>query len=135
MQPAMPCPVDQSCLPLCVPMNCRPPGSSVLGISQARMLEQLAISCSRGSSLPGNRTRASCVSCIGRRVLYHQCHLGSPFSNVNRCAFFSSRPTPRTSTAVALSPGDAVTQNSPQKMSPLTKVSKDRIFNFFSYAR
>ncbi|XP_070311586.1 serine/threonine-protein kinase ULK4 isoform X4 [Odocoileus virginianus] len=36
----------------------------------------------------------------------------------------SSRPTPRTSTAVALSPGDAVTQNSPQKTSPLTKIMK-----------
>ncbi|CAI9159384.1 unnamed protein product [Rangifer tarandus platyrhynchus] len=35
----------------------------------------------------------------------------------------SSRPTPRTSTAVALSPGDAVTQNSPQKTSPLTKTA------------
>uniref|UniRef100_A0A3Q1LRS3 Unc-51 like kinase 4 n=1 Tax=Bos taurus TaxID=9913 RepID=A0A3Q1LRS3_BOVIN len=35
----------------------------------------------------------------------------------------SSRPTPRTSTAVALSPGDAVTQSSPQKTSPLTKIA------------
>ncbi|KAB0362183.1 hypothetical protein FD754_006339 [Muntiacus muntjak] len=35
----------------------------------------------------------------------------------------SSRPTPRTSTAVALSPGDAVTQNSPQKTSSLTKTA------------
>ncbi|XP_057560464.1 serine/threonine-protein kinase ULK4 isoform X3 [Hippopotamus amphibius kiboko] len=35
----------------------------------------------------------------------------------------SSRPTPRTSTAVTLNPGEAVTQNSPQKTSPLTKIT------------
>ncbi|XP_055270535.1 serine/threonine-protein kinase ULK4 isoform X2 [Moschus berezovskii] len=35
----------------------------------------------------------------------------------------SSRPTPRTSSAVALSPGDAVTQSSPQKTPPLTKIA------------
>ncbi|XP_068414334.1 serine/threonine-protein kinase ULK4 isoform X2 [Eschrichtius robustus] len=34
----------------------------------------------------------------------------------------SSRPTPRTSTAVALNPGEAMTENSPQKTSPLTKI-------------
>ena len=131
----MPCPADQLCPALCVPMNCSPPGSSVLGISQARKLEQVAISYSRGSSQPRGRARVSCVSCIGRRTLYLWCRLGSPLNNVNWCAFFSSRPTPRTSTAVALSPGDAVTQSSPQKTSPVTKVSKDRMFNFFPYAR
>ncbi|XP_043742698.1 serine/threonine-protein kinase ULK4 isoform X3 [Cervus elaphus] len=39
----------------------------------------------------------------------------------------SSRPTPRTSTAMALSPGDAVTQNSPQKTSPLTKTASGHV--------
>ena len=34
------------------------------------------MSCSRGSSQPRNRTRISQVSCIGRSVLDHQCHLG-----------------------------------------------------------
>ena len=42
----------QSCLNLCGPMDCSPPGSSVHGILQARMLEQAAISFSRGSSWP-----------------------------------------------------------------------------------
>ena len=37
----------------CDPMDCRPPGSSVHGISQARILEWVAISFSRGSSGPG----------------------------------------------------------------------------------
>ena len=49
-------------------MDCSPRGSSVYGISQARILEWVAISYSRGSSRPRNRTH---VSCIGRRVLYH----------------------------------------------------------------
>ena len=42
----------QSCLTLCNPMNCSPPGSSVHGILQARILEWVAISFSRGSSQP-----------------------------------------------------------------------------------
>ena len=60
--------VAQSCSTLCNPMNCSPLGSSVLGISQARKLERVVISFSRGSSPPGDLT---CVSCIGRRILYH----------------------------------------------------------------
>ena len=41
------------------PMNCRPPGSSVHGIFQARVLEWVTISFSRGSSLPRDRTQVS----------------------------------------------------------------------------
>ena len=52
-------------------MDCSPPGSSVHGISQARVLGWVAISYSRGSSQPRDWTRISCVSCIGRRILYH----------------------------------------------------------------
>ena len=44
--------VAQSCLTLCDPMDCSPPGSSVHGILQARILEWVAISFSRGSSQP-----------------------------------------------------------------------------------
>ena len=40
----------QSCLTLCDPVDCSPPGSSVHGIFQARILEQVTISYSRGSS-------------------------------------------------------------------------------------
>ena len=42
--------VTKSCRTLCDPMSCSPPGSSVHGISQARILEWIAISFSRGSS-------------------------------------------------------------------------------------
>ena len=49
--------VTQLCLTLCDPMDCNPPGSSVHGILQARILERVAISFSRGSSWPRDRTQ------------------------------------------------------------------------------
>ena len=56
---------------LCDPMDCILPGSSVHGILQARILEWVAISSSRGSSGLRDQTRVSCVSCNGTQVLYH----------------------------------------------------------------
>ena len=44
----------QSCSTLCDHVNCSPPGSSVHGIFQARILEWVAISFSRGSSRPSD---------------------------------------------------------------------------------
>ena len=61
----------QSCLTLCNPMNCSPPGSSVFRILQARILEWVAISFSTGSSWPRYRTHVSYISSNGRWVLYH----------------------------------------------------------------
>ena len=58
-----------SCLTLCIPLDCSPLGSSVRGISQARILEWVAISSSRGSSWPRDWIHISYVSCIGRWVL------------------------------------------------------------------
>ena len=52
--------VAKSCLTLCDPMDYSPPGSSVHGILQARTLERVAISSSRGSSRPRDRTGGSC---------------------------------------------------------------------------
>ena len=52
-------------------MDCSSPGFSVQGISQARILEQVAIPSSRGSSWPSHQTLVSCGSCIGGRILYH----------------------------------------------------------------
>ena len=56
-------------------MDCSSPGCSVHGISQARILEWVALNSSRGSSQPRDQTRASC---IGRQVLYHLSHLRNP---------------------------------------------------------
>ena len=50
--------VAQSCPTLCDPVDCSPPGSSVHGIPQARVLEWVAISFSRGSSLQGIEPRS-----------------------------------------------------------------------------
>ena len=50
------------------PMDCSWPCNSVHWISQARLLEWIAISYSRGSSQPGSWT---CVSCTGSQILYH----------------------------------------------------------------
>ena len=51
--------VAQWCPTLCDPMDCSPPGSSIHGILQARVLEWVAICFSRGSSWPRNRTWVS----------------------------------------------------------------------------
>ena len=73
------CLVAQSCPTLCHPMVCSTPGSSVHGISQARTLEWIAISSSRGSSQLRDQMH---ISCIGGRVLYHwattETHYESP---------------------------------------------------------
>ena len=53
----------QSCPTLCDPMDCSPPGSSVHGILQARILEWVAMPSSRGYSRPRDRTRVSWGSC------------------------------------------------------------------------
>ena len=56
------CLVAKLCLTLLRPMDCSPPGSSVHGISQARILEWVAISFSRGSSRPRDQTHIFCIT-------------------------------------------------------------------------
>ena len=70
------CVCVQSCPTLWDPMGCSSPGSFVHGIFH-RILELVAISYSRVTSQPGDRTHVSCVSCIGRQILYPLSHLGS----------------------------------------------------------
>ena len=60
----------QSCPTLGNPMDYSLLDSSVHGIFQARILEWVAISFSRGSSRPRDWTRVSCVSCTGTWILY-----------------------------------------------------------------
>ena len=74
----------QSCPTLCDPMDYSPPGFSVTGILQARILEWFAISCFRlsfwlpgdgvGTTWAGRRqglNPVSCISCLGRLILHH----------------------------------------------------------------
>ena len=59
--------VTQSCLTLCNPMDCSIPGFSVYGIFQARVLEWVGISFSRGSFRPRDWTHVSRIA--GRRFI------------------------------------------------------------------
>ena len=72
------CLITKSCLTLCDPMDCSPPGSSVHGIFQVRLLEWVALLSSKGSSWPRDRVHLSCVedsSSLG--------NLGSPDTSVS----------------------------------------------------
>ena len=69
-------------------MDWSPPGSSVHGILQARILEWVVMSFSRGSSPPSDRTHISYVSWISRQVLYHEGCLRSPYTTYD-CHYHS----------------------------------------------
>ena len=71
LNPCSCCFFTKSCLTLGNLMGCSLTGSSVHGIFQARILGWVAISASMGSSQPRHRTHVSCISCIGRQILYH----------------------------------------------------------------
>ena len=73
--------VAQSCATLCDPMDCSLRDSSIHGIFQARELEWVAISFSRGSSRPRDRIR---FSRIASKRFYHLSHQGSHQSQ--RCS-------------------------------------------------
>ena len=60
------CLVAQLCPPLCIPLDCSPPGSSVNGILQARILEKVAISFCRGS-----RLHVPCLAPVGMSLRSH----------------------------------------------------------------
>ena len=69
--------IAQSCLTLCRLMDCSSPGSSIHGIFQAGILAWVAISFSRGSSRPRDRTWVSRIA--GRHFTVH--------AKLNHCAF------------------------------------------------
>ena len=76
----------------CDPKYCSLPESYVYRILQARILEWVATSYSRGSSRPRGQTHVSCVSCIGRWVLYLLSHweaLASQERGIDKCIISS----------------------------------------------
>ena len=87
------CSVTQLCVTLCDPMDCSPPVSFVRGILQARILEWVAISFSRGSPWPRDQTH---VSCIGKQILYPCANLDrhSKLSPASIVFFLVTEPTP-----------------------------------------
>ena len=86
----------QSCPALCNPTDCSPPGSSVHGILQARILEWVAIPFSRGSSWPRDRTQVSHIA--GRLpfelprkpLLWYSILKLSQIINLNKCFILAS---------------------------------------------
>ena len=56
--------VSKLCSTLCDPMGCSPPGSSVHGIFQARILEWVAISSSGDLSNPGIKPRSPALQVV-----------------------------------------------------------------------
>ena len=70
--------VTQSCLTLCDPIDCSPPCSSVHGLLQARILDQVAISFSR--DLPSQGLNLGLPH--GKLILYHLSHQGSPLEGI-----------------------------------------------------
>ena len=64
------CSYVQYYLTLYEPMNCSLLGSPAHGTFQARILEWVAISYSRGSSQSKDQTHISCISRIGKQILY-----------------------------------------------------------------
>ena len=83
----------QSCPTLCDPMDCSPPGFSVHGILQARVLEWVAISFSRGSSQPKDQTHISCISYNGRQIFTtsHLVQTSDPMYCDDLCKDFISK--------------------------------------------
>ena len=80
--------VLQSCLTLCGPMDCSPPGSPVRGVLQATVLERVAMPSSSGSSLPRDQSCVSCVSCIAGGFFTLR-HWGRPRWTIT-CIIFNS---------------------------------------------
>ena len=85
------CSVAQLCPTLCNPLLFGPPGSSICGIFQARVLEWVAISCSRGSSWPRDQACVASITYIVGRFFTAE-PLGKPIYMWN-CLFFWEKCT------------------------------------------
>ena len=78
----------------CYPMDSGPLASSIHEISQARILGWVDISYFRGFSQPRDQTGISFISCIGRWILYHQCHLGQPLYKISSTYIYLMTSSP-----------------------------------------
>ena len=79
------CLVPQLCPALCTPMDCTPPGSSVHGDSLGKNTGVGCHALLQGTFSTQDGACVSHVSCIGRQILYHQRHLGSPSLGLVLC--------------------------------------------------
>ena len=81
------CSVTWLCLTPCDPMDCSPPGSSDYGIFQAGLLEWVAISSSRRSAWPRDRTSISCVSSMLQADSLQLSHWERPITDIQHYMF------------------------------------------------
>ena len=96
----------QLCPILGDPMDCSPPGSSVHGILQTRILEWVAMPFSRGSSRPSGQTHVSCVSCMADSFFTTSSTWEIPFTSF-RSIQFSSVQFSRSVVSNSLQPHDS----------------------------
>ena len=82
----------QLCLTLSDPLVSSPPGSSVCGIFQARILEWVPISYSRGSSGPRDWIHISCASCTGSQIHYHCSFWDTLLMSIHLCRITTVQP-------------------------------------------
>ena len=106
-----------SCLTLCDPGDCSPPGSSVHGILQARILEWVAISFIRGSSPPRDSTLG--IS-HGRQILYQLSRPGSPFSSLMEMQMATHSGTPAWKIPWSEEPGGLHSRGVTKSQTPLS---------------
>ena len=100
--------VTQSCPTLCDPMDCSPLGSSVHGILQARILEWVAISFSRGSSSPRDWTWVSHTADSSVQPLSHVRLFATPWTAACQASLSNtnSRSPPKPMSIVSMMPSN-----------------------------
>ena len=82
--------ISLSCVQLCNPMDCSPPGYSVHEILQARILEWVAIPFSRESSKPRDQTWVSCIA--GRFITITGSDGKNPYLGSCKCFLLGTLP-------------------------------------------
>ena len=112
----------QSCLTLCHPMNCSPPGSSVQGILQARILEQVAVLSSRESFQSRDQTRVSLCLLYWQAGSLSLVPLGKPPKCMQCCMPIISQKT-REKNKAALSKVDLTLIKTPSDGKPEKKLT------------
>ena len=84
-------------------MDCKAHQAPLPTVFQARILEWVAIACSRASLQPRNRTP---VYCMGRQILHHKRHLGSLLTLLDHPSLFGGFPDGSEGKASACNAGD-----------------------------
>ena len=86
--PSSACVRVQSCPTLCNPIDCSPPGPSVHGILQARIIEWVAMPSCRGSSQPRDGTSVFCISCVEGGFFTHWATWEAPPKSLHEILYF-----------------------------------------------